>query len=929
MAVKADKETHGIRLGLCCQFREQPIKFRNTTVKHARGLSRRQRLQKLAYLCSENAAALRKALEYCLDKGIGDFRVNSQILPLKSHPEVGYNLDDLPGGAEIIEAFKDCGRLARWHGLRMSMHPDQFILLSSSDKRITEKAVTELEYHAEVCEWLGADVINIHGGGAYGDKQSALQRVADCMASLPERVKKRLTLENDDRVYTPKDLLPLCRETGVPLVYDVHHHRCLRDGLSEEAATAAALQTWGREPMFHISSPIEGWDGVKPQRHHDLIDPADFPECWRDLQATIEVEAKMKERAVLALKKYLDKAIGCILTVLTITVLAAGCAWQNKTEPQGEHDLFRQTGSRQEPIEVTEDDALGAPVQRRDSVASPGNGYGATLAFGRLSAAAGRSLADVAGELGLIQRLSPDHAILFHVPSGVSNPRLSDILNTRVSVPSRQLHKASSFAVVLTAKPVPVIALDLHPLFAAGTDQDAGGRNERSARARDLANVLKTLSQSDSLIVTVAGGVSRLRGSEEWQSLHQILAESQQQVTVVIASGELFSSWVKDGVRYISLNDLAEIDLETGDIQSGKFAGLLWVYSRQTTAPAFNIFGRRWTLGLSDIQLADQLLVSQLNASLKATPLDDLEPITTVSLKNVTDKKLNFSARWNFDQSHVEVFPQITGFQLDPGENYEQEFRVSYPAEQTVRAVNPQLELRTHLKTANGTRRGLTLTASPWCRIGGRISFFANPLVVDGQLDEWEADEYFIGRPSQVVEGKSAWSGARDISGGLQVGWRPGYLLLGVTVSDDMILGRAGMDKATEEKSTVYLGCNNEPAHRLQVWSNGEYKLEQPSEGGLQPEVAVNVTDTGYAFEAKIPFACLESSESGRALEEFRLEMVLDDLDKQSGTPKRLVLSGRLGKQGKPVRELFARFIPVPRPVEKDSEASEESDNGN
>jgi len=57
--------------------------------------------------------------------------------------------------------------------------------------------------------------------------------------------------------------------------------------------------------MFHISSPIEGWKGPKPGRHHDFIAVKDFPVFWRDLDLTVEVEAKAKEVAVLKLKKQL------------------------------------------------------------------------------------------------------------------------------------------------------------------------------------------------------------------------------------------------------------------------------------------------------------------------------------------------------------------------------------------------------------------------------------------------------------------------------------------------------------------------------------------------------------------------------------------------------------------------------------------------
>ena len=108
-------------------------------------------------------------------------------------------------------------------------------------------------------------------------------------------------LENDDRVYTPSDLLPVCADTGVPLVYDVHHHRCLPDGQSVAEITARARRTWSAEPVFHLSSPLAGWGGPRPQRHHDYINPADFPREWLGWPLTVEVEAKAKELAVLQL----------------------------------------------------------------------------------------------------------------------------------------------------------------------------------------------------------------------------------------------------------------------------------------------------------------------------------------------------------------------------------------------------------------------------------------------------------------------------------------------------------------------------------------------------------------------------------------------------------------------------------------------------
>ncbi|TWT31545.1 UV DNA damage repair endonuclease UvsE [Blastopirellula retiformator] len=295
----------GVRLGLCCIFQQQPIKFRNTTVKSISGMSRKDGVKKLSGLCLANAEALQRALEYCAEQGIGCFRINSQILPLKTHETCGYAMEELPHGDEIVKRFKACGKFAKRHNVRTCFHPDQFLVLNSPREEVVQRSIAELEYQSEVAQWVSADVVNIHGGGAYGDKEAALGRFAETLSQLSKRARSRLTVENDDVTYTPADLLPLCQSTGIPLVYDIHHHRCNPDGMSEEEATNAALATWNREPMFHLSSPLEGWKGPKPQRHHDYIDVTDFPGCWRELDLTVEVEAKAKELAVLKLKKQL------------------------------------------------------------------------------------------------------------------------------------------------------------------------------------------------------------------------------------------------------------------------------------------------------------------------------------------------------------------------------------------------------------------------------------------------------------------------------------------------------------------------------------------------------------------------------------------------------------------------------------------------
>ncbi|MBF0330476.1 MAG: UV DNA damage repair endonuclease UvsE [Candidatus Omnitrophica bacterium] len=287
-----------IRLGLCCLFIDQPIKFRVATATHLLKFPRNERLAKLSWLCLENARTLLKAIEYCGAHHIGCFRVNSQFWPVKTHPDAGYDLAQLPDETDIQKMLLQCRERSRALDVRLSFHPDQFILLSSPKPDVVQRSILELEYQAQVSALIGADVINIHAGGGYGNKQAALKRMGRVLPHLSKDVRSRLTLENDDRIYSPADLLPFCKQYQVPLVYDVHHHRCLPDGLTVQEATDAALKTWDREPLFHISSPKQGWDGKHVAWHHDYIHKSDFPVEWQRMNITVEVEAKAKELAV-------------------------------------------------------------------------------------------------------------------------------------------------------------------------------------------------------------------------------------------------------------------------------------------------------------------------------------------------------------------------------------------------------------------------------------------------------------------------------------------------------------------------------------------------------------------------------------------------------------------------------------------------------
>ncbi|MBA3761329.1 MAG: UV DNA damage repair endonuclease UvsE [Gemmatimonadales bacterium] len=292
-----------LRWGLCCQFLDSPIQFRTATHRYVATLEPEVRRAYLADIAGHNAGALAAAVERCHQLGIGAFRMSSQILPLATHPDSGYTLDHLDPSGGISGAYEWAGALARAYDVRLSFHPDQFVVLNSEREAVVKSAVQELELQGEVAEIVGADVIVVHAGGAGGGVPAAVERLERGLGLLTPRARERLALENDDRCFTPLSLGRLCQRTGVPLVYDAHHHRCLPDGLSVAEASELAFGTWGeREPYAHISSPRDGWESPNPRAHADYIDPADFPGFWLDRTITVDVEAKAKERAVLALK---------------------------------------------------------------------------------------------------------------------------------------------------------------------------------------------------------------------------------------------------------------------------------------------------------------------------------------------------------------------------------------------------------------------------------------------------------------------------------------------------------------------------------------------------------------------------------------------------------------------------------------------------
>lgn len=129
---------NSVRFGLCCTFRDEPIRFGRALANATLRLDRDVAFAKLAALCAANVRALRAALVYCAEHAIGCFRIHSQFLPVQTHPLIGYHLAELPGGAEIIAGLQECGAYTRSQNVRTCFHPDQFVVLNSLRPEVVE-----------------------------------------------------------------------------------------------------------------------------------------------------------------------------------------------------------------------------------------------------------------------------------------------------------------------------------------------------------------------------------------------------------------------------------------------------------------------------------------------------------------------------------------------------------------------------------------------------------------------------------------------------------------------------------------------------------------------------------------------------------------------------------------------------------------------
>jgi UV DNA damage endonuclease len=253
--------------------------------------------EKVRALVWENLLGLETILRWNSERGVYLFRMGQSLVPFASHPAFPYDSE-----AEHGDDLREVGTLARSLGIRLSMHPGQFIQPGSLKPRVSERSLAELRYAARVFDLIGSpdSVIVVHMGGAYEDRTATAARFVETLR--PEtRVLRYLALENDERVWAVPEIVATASALGVPAITDAFHHRLNPGGLTLREALDLSLPTWkgrGVRPKVHLSSQDPDKQAGAHAYSVDLRDWRTLLDALEGRETDVMVEAKGKELAL-------------------------------------------------------------------------------------------------------------------------------------------------------------------------------------------------------------------------------------------------------------------------------------------------------------------------------------------------------------------------------------------------------------------------------------------------------------------------------------------------------------------------------------------------------------------------------------------------------------------------------------------------------
>jgi len=256
------------RIGFACKFSEvnhkgevvsvPELNTGGTTLAWAKRQSRTVAEEKVIEVAKRNIMHTHNLVKKVasLTPELRMVRLTSDMLSFYTHPDWLGFWQDKDTQNELAHWFAPIGETARANDVRLSFHPDQFVVLASDREEVVNNSIREFEYHTDMVRWMGYGKtfqdfkVNVHISGRKGP-----QGIRDVYNRLSPEARNTLTLENEEYTHGLTDCLSL--SDLVPTVLDIHHN-------------------WIREGEYidpnsdTVKMVIDSWRGVRPTLHYSV-----------------------------------------------------------------------------------------------------------------------------------------------------------------------------------------------------------------------------------------------------------------------------------------------------------------------------------------------------------------------------------------------------------------------------------------------------------------------------------------------------------------------------------------------------------------------------------------------------------------------------------------------------------------------------------
>ena len=256
------------RIGFACKWSEinkkgeissvEGLNTGGTTLAWARRNNRAKVEEKIMDVAKQNIMNTHNLVKKVatLPEPLRMLRITSDMLSFYTHEDYKYFWHN-PYIQNLLEHWMaPIGETARKNNVRLSFHPDQFVVLASDRDEVVNKSIEEFEYHADMARWMGYGKsfqdfkINVHIAGRRGPAG-----IREAYKRLSVEARNGLTIENEEMSHGLDDCLTL--SDLLPIVLDIHHH-FIHSG------------EYIQKDDRRIEQVINSWKGVRPTIHYSV-----------------------------------------------------------------------------------------------------------------------------------------------------------------------------------------------------------------------------------------------------------------------------------------------------------------------------------------------------------------------------------------------------------------------------------------------------------------------------------------------------------------------------------------------------------------------------------------------------------------------------------------------------------------------------------